>query len=327
MRGVVLISCALALLCCSLGEAFGSAGPSQPSPAGPPCAGLTTRTLVAADGMVAERIYRQELVGPGTVSDLHQVESYAPLLSALDEHNKTAVHEAVVALVFSHTHIVRLRVSQGATLLADVGGPYIIAPAGGKLYYHGHLVGSYLLSVQDDLGFVGLETRLVGAPVILHVNGARVPIKGTVRVGKVPIPRRGVVVLHKRSFDAYSFDARAYPSGTLRISVMRPVVHVSTRSCAAVRVTEIGRIVRAIWQRFQLDASPVSGFVTFAQSHTGALTYVRRGAQQIAASAAPGPPSLPASGTLRYHGVRYAVSSFAASTATGPVRVYALVPL
>jgi hypothetical protein len=327
MRALALLGGVLVLLCAHAGAASAS-GAARGGPAtGPPCAGLTTQTLVATDGMVAERIYRQELVGPATASDRHQVETYAPLLTALSEGDRTALRAAVVALVFSHTHIVRLRVSQGGTLLSDVGGPYIIAPVGGNLYYKGRPVGSYLLSVQDDLGFVGLETRLVGAPLILHLRGRRVPVKGTVRTGRVALPHRGVVVLHGRSFAAYSFSARAYPSGTLRISLLRPVVHVSTRSCAAVRVTEVGRITKAIWQRFSIDGSPVTGFVTFAQSHTGALTYVRTGARQIAASAPPGPRSIPSSGVIAYHGRAFGVTSFAATSAGEAVRVYALTPL
>jgi hypothetical protein len=274
--------------------------------------------------MVAERIYHDELKGPATVADGHQVESYAPLLAALHENNGPAIREAVIALVFSHTHIVRLRVSQAGKLLSDVGGAYIIAPVGGKLYYHGQLVGTYLLSVQDDLGFVGLETRLIGVPLILHVKGKRVPIEGTVRTGNVTIPRRGPIVVDKRSYEAYSFNARAYPTGTLRISLLHPTAHVSTLSCAAVKLAEIGRVTQAIWQRFKVDGSPVTGFVTFAHSHTGALIFVRKGPRQIAGSTQPGPRSIPRSGVLRYHGVRYGVTSFASSSAVGKVRVYTL---
>lgn len=293
---------------------------------GPACAAETTRTLVATDGMVAERIYRQELVGPEAVHDSRQVEGYAPLLSALAEHSRARIHAAVVSLVYSHTHIVRLRVSQNGRLLSDVGGPYIIAPVGGRLRFHGRPVGSFLLSVQDDLGFVGLETRLIGVPVALFVGNARLPVKGTLRTG--PLPSRGTVTIGQDSFQAYTFDARAYPTGTLRISLLRPQAHASSRSCAAVKLSEIGRIGRAIWRRFMLDGSPITGFVDFARAHTGALTYVRAGAKQIAGSTEPGPRRLPVSGPLKYRGVTYGVTSFASrSPSAGAVRVYQLVAL
>jgi hypothetical protein len=295
---------------------------------GPPCAAETAHTFLAVDGMVAERIYRQELEGPATVRDRHQVESYEPLSRALAEGNRKAIRGAVVALVYSHTHIVRLRVSHNGSLLADIGGPYIIAPVRGQLSFHGRHVGSYVLSVQDDLGYVGLETRLIGAPVALFVKNARLPIEGTMRTGRIPLPDRGTVTINGGSYTTYAFDARAYPAGVLRIVLLRPHRPDSSRSCAAVRVAETGRIGRAIWRRFMLDGSPVSGFVDFTRAHTGALTYVRAGRRQLAGSTDPGPPPLPPSGSIRYRGVTYGVTSFTStSPSSGAVRIYQLVAL
>ncbi|HEX3520388.1 MAG TPA: hypothetical protein VHT29_15255 [Solirubrobacteraceae bacterium] len=296
-------------------------------PAATACAGATTQALTATDGKVAERIYRDELEGPGAIHDREQVEAYEPLLAALAEGNRLAIHEAVVALVYSHTHIVRLRISQGGALLADVGGPYIIAPTGGNLYYRGRLVGSYLLSVQDDRGVVGLERRLESVPLVLHVGRSRVPLGYTLQTGSVPLPDEGQVTLGGHLFQAYSFDAKAYPAGTVRISLLHPLVPPSTRTCEAVRIAEIGRIGRSIWYRFTQDKAPISGFVSYAQRITGAPTYVRAGASEIAGSTQASPTSIPASGELRFGGVTYGVASFAETTPTGTVRVYQLVAL
>ena len=329
-----------------------------PSLVGPPCAAATAQTLVSIDGNVAERIYRDELVGTGTIADQHQVEENGPLLKALARVSAlakgsapakgsagaravreaaNAVTEAVHGLVYSHTHIVRLRVLQGGKLLADIGGPYIIAPVGGSLRYHGRIVGTYLLSVQDDLGFVGLERRLVGVPLILHVGAMRVPLQGTTRTGSVVIPDRGAVVIRGAHFQAYSFDAKAFPTGVVRISLLLAQGRGSgagggsALSCSAVKVAEVGRIARLIWLRFVLDGSSASSFVTFTQSHTGALIYLREGLRQIAGSTEPGPPGLPESGTVRYRGTTYGVTSFIAQTPAKPtrvpVRVYELVRL
>ena len=224
MRGLAgLTTTLLALAVAVPGVAGGVGVVGEPPPltgsplAGPPCAAATVQTIVSIDGNVAERIYRDELVGSGTIADQHQVEENGPLLKALAkisalskgnragdravrEAAKDAVTEAVHQLVYSHTHIVRLRVLQGGRLLADIGGPYIIAPAGGSLRFHGRVVGTYLLSVQDDLGFVGLERRLVGAPLILHVGAVRVPLQGTTRTGSVAIPDRGTVIVRGARF-------------------------------------------------------------------------------------------------------------------------------
>jgi hypothetical protein len=295
--------------------------------AGPACAAATNRTLAMVDGAVAERIYGNELVGPETIADKRQVEGYGPLLSALAERNKGAVAEAVHALVYSHTHIVRLRVKQGSSVLSDIGGPYILAPVGGRLFSHGRLVGSYLLSVQDDLGVVGLVGRLIGVPLTLHVGRVRVPLKGTVNSGSVAIPDRGTVTIGGQGYEAFSFRAKAFPRGIVRISLLRPLGHGSPLSCAGVRVAELGRIARLIWGRWVLNASPIDGFVTFVRSHTGALTYIRSGSRQVAGATAPGPPKLPDSGTVRYRGVSYGVTSFSTRTASGRMRIYQLVRL
>jgi hypothetical protein len=336
-----------------------SGPPPSPSLAGPPCAAATAQTLVSIDGNVAERIYRDELVGSGTIADQHQVEENGPLLKALARVSALAkdkgagdqavreaakaVTEAVHRLVYSHTHIVRLRVLQGGKLLADIGGPYIIAPVGGSLRLHGRVVGTYLLSVQDDLGFVGLERRLVGVPLILHVGAMRVPLQGTTRTGSVAIPDRGAVVIRGAHFQAYSFDAKAFPTGVVRISLLLAEGRGlgagrgsgsgggSALSCSAVKVAEVGRIARLIWLRFVLDGTSNSSYVTFTQSHTGALTYLREGVRQVAGSTQPGPPALPESGTVRYRGTTYGVTSFIAQrpgTPTRvPMRVYELVRL
>jgi hypothetical protein len=374
MRGLAgLTTTLLALAVAVPGVAGGVGVVGEPPPltgsplAGPPCATATTQTLVSIDGNVAERIYRDELVGSGTIADQHQVEENGPLLKALarvsalakgsapakssatarrgalakgNEAGDRAIREAVNAvteavhgLVYSHTHIVRLRVMQGGKLLADIGGPYIIAPVGGSLRFHGRVVGTYLLSVQDDLGFVGLERRLVGVPLILHVGAMRVPLQGTTRTGSVAIPDRGAVVIRGAHFQAYSFDAKAFPTGVVRISLLLPMGRGlgakggsgagrgSALSCAAVKVAEVGRIARLIWLRFVLDGTSNSSFVTFTQSHTGALIYLREGLRQIAGSTQPGPPALPESGTVRYRGTTYGVTSFIAQTPAKPTRI------
>jgi len=294
--------------------------------AGAPCGAETTQELAAVDGMAAERIYQDELHGPSTMADRHQVEHYAPLLRALSEDNRAAIHTAVKSLVYSGTHIVRLRVSQNGTLLDDEGGPYIIAPVGGGLSYHGRSVGSYLLSVQDDRGFVGLETRLIRPPVVLKVHGARLPVWGTIDTGSLQIPARGAVVLHNHVFQAYSFTAKAYPTGSLRISLFRPG-RSSRQSCTQVKVAETTRIVHLIWGRLKADNTAIGEFAGFAESHTGALTFVRQGTTQLAGSSSPGPTAPPSEGTVVYEGRSYGVDSFTGTYNSAPVVVYTLVPL
>jgi len=274
------------------------------------------------------RIYTQELSSTGVSADQKQVEQYVPLLSAMASGNRTAVNEAVTALVYSHTHIVRLRVTQGGAVLADVGGPYILAPVGGTLRFNGRPVGRYVLSVQDDLGYVKLETRFIGVPLALYNGSRRLPLEGTIPAGSASIPEHGPVRYGGASYQVLSFNAKAFPSGSLRISLLIPLpASLAAKSCAQIKTSELGRIGERIWQRFTLAGAPVTARVNAIQRLTGGLAYVRAGSRQVAGSTQPGPSRLPTQGTVRYRGVTYGVASFPVSTPAGQARVYQLVAL
>ena len=299
----------------------------QSSIAGPPCGPATPKVLAKTVGRAAMQIYSRERSSSGVRADQNQVETFAPLLSALASGNRVSVKEAVTRLVYSGTHIVRLRVTSGGVLLADVGGPYILAPVGGNLRFQGRSVGRYLLSVQDDLGYVKLETRYIGVPIVLYAGSRRVPLEGTLAPGPTSIPDLGPVNYRGVSYEAFSFRAEAYPQGPLRISLLVPVPgSLSRLSCASIKVAEVGDIAQRLWHRFSLAGAPPSAFVHSSEALTASLSYVRSGAHQLAGSTQPGPPRLPDQGSLRYRGATYGVSSFAATTAAGPVRVYLLVP-
>jgi hypothetical protein len=134
-----------------------------------------------------------------------------------------------------------------------------------------------------------------------------------------------VTYRHTR-YEAFSFNARAFPSGPLRISLLLPApTSLSKQSCAQIRTTELGRIAQRISRRFALSPSSFATYIKLTRTLTGALIYIRSGSSQLAGSTRPGPARLPASGSVGYRGVTYGVSSFAAPTAVGPVRIFALV--
>ncbi len=289
-----------------------------------PCGGAAISVVERTVKTAAERIYELELDSREVREDQLQVQDYAPLLSALTAGNQAAVKSAVTSLVYSHTHIVRLRVTHGSAVLADVGGPYIIAPVSGVLRVHGRTLARYVLSVQDDLGYVKLETRYIGFPLLLRRGADRIPVEGVIPSGSPAVPNTGAVEFRGESYHAVSFRARAFPSGPLSVTVLVPSPP-DALGCRAVAVYEIGHIAQTMWDRFVLVGAPPRVFVRSAGELTGALTFIRSGSRQIAGSTAPGPARLPSSGTVRYRGVEYRVISFPARSAAGPVRVYELV--
>jgi hypothetical protein len=66
--------------------------------------------------------------------------------------------------------------------------------------------GRFMLSVQDDTGYIKLMHRFTGADVVLRLNGRIVP-------GSQLAPARK---------HAYRFTAPAFPSGRLQVSLLVP---------------------------------------------------------------------------------------------------------
>jgi hypothetical protein len=298
---------------------------TPPATAAPVCPG-GPEVLANAAGSAAQGIYAGELRSSETASDKRQIESYGPLLSAVQGGERAAIHAAVHTLVYSHTHIVRLRVSRGSELLDDEGGPYILAPIGGKLHVHGKEVGRFVFSVQDDLGYVKLVTRFIGAPLVLRTASGQVPIEGLLSPGPSSIPDHGPVQYRGASYQAYSFRVDAFPSGRLRVSLLLPIPRaLASESCVKIKAAELGLIAQRISRRFQLSASAFPPYIRLVHSLTNALVYVRAGSRTLAGSTHAAPARLPASGALRWHGIAYEVSSFSAPTSAGQARVYVLV--
>ncbi len=281
--------------------------------------------LANAAGSVAERIYASEVASSEVSSDKRQIESYEPLLSAVESGDRAAIDAAVHSLVYSHTHIVRLRVSRDGELLDDEGGPYILAPVTGTLRSHGRTIGSFAFSVQDDLGYVKLETRFIGAPLVLRGESGQIPVEGLLSPGPASIPDLGPVSYHGTKYEAYSFAAHAYPSGRLRVSLLLPVSHaLQVQSCVKIKAQEFGTVAQRISRRFQLAPSSLPPYVRLVQTMTHALVYVRAGSRTLAGSTPATPPKLPSSGALRWHGSAYEVTSFQAPSSVGALRVFVL---
>jgi hypothetical protein len=298
---------------------------AHPEPA--PSAACVSGAAVLANtaGAVAQRIYASEVSSSEVSSDRRQIESYAPLVQAVESNDHAALATAVHTLVYSHTHIVRLRVSVGSTLLFDEGGPYILAPVEGKLRSRGKEVGHFVFSVQDDLGYVKLETRFIGAPLVLRTESGQVPIEGLLTPGPASIPNLGPVSYKGANYEAYSFNAAAYPSGRLRISLLLPIASsLPRKTCDRIKAEEMGLITQLISRRFTLSQSSFAPYIHLTQTLTHTLVYVRKGSQKLAGG---GPAKLPSSGPLSYRGTKYEVSSFAAPASGGQVRVYVLVAL
>ncbi|MGD0454646.1 MAG: hypothetical protein ABSB69_13700 [Solirubrobacteraceae bacterium] len=293
------------------------------SAAATPCAAASTATIASVDATVAQGIYASEVRSKEVSADIAHITSSQALLSALASNNEAAVYSAVHTIVYTpHWHIVRLRVVKAGHVMADVGGPDIIAPVSGALRSKGRTLGTYVMSVQDDAGYVKLVSRFIGVPVDLYRNGAFVmgtlqPAPSTVSAG-APVRVRGV------SYQVQLVSASAFPTGPLRVALFVPVPSssVSATSCASVRLGAWGSFAMHIAARLQPLQTHYQALVDVLHGTTGGPAYVRAGSKRIAGGAVPA--HIPSRGIVSYGGRSWSVFSW---EPVPPARIYFLTPV
>jgi DNA-binding GntR family transcriptional regulator len=209
------------------------------------CASSREATTLNTMSRVARRIYEGE-AGRRTLGQVRRVQANTPLLLAVARHDPVAARRAVEALL--NEHIVRLRVyadgapatpagpaaaaaggasGGGSRLLVDDGGPYVLAPVSAPLRLNGHLIGHFVLSIQDDEGYMRLTRRLAGLRVLMYMapdsfNPATL-VKNSLGPDPGAVPASGRYTYRGSTFQVYTLHARAFPSGPLTVRVLVPV--------------------------------------------------------------------------------------------------------
>jgi hypothetical protein len=326
LLAATIVCAALVVVVATSVDIDGGAGKAQASTAhaGTLASGCGTtagaQATLAVYTSAAVRIYEGELSGSEVAADVGHVRESTQLLQALASGSRAAVQEAVHAIVYApHWHIVRLRVLSHGQVLADVGGPYIVAPVTGTLRLHGRTLGTYVMSVQDDVGYVKLVTRFIGAPVDLYRGG--VPLMGTLR----PAPARaaGVSPVHVsgRAYAEQALNLKAFPSGTLQAAIFAPQPPASA-SCSSLTLAAWGQVARHVAARFNRQlAAHYQDLADIVHTLTGGHVFVREGSRKLVGGSRPA--HIPASGTVRYAGRTWPVYSWQPSPG---VRVYFLTP-
>lgn len=177
----------------------------------PPAAqcGATARQTRALTIMaVAQRLYDNEAGGAATARVAHVVAHDPRLIAAVKADDAAALRAEIVHLFRDRTlHVVRIRATKAdGTLVNDVGGPYVLAPATRALPGGGRVT----LSVQDDTGYIKLVHRFTGARVMLNAPGGIV-VPGSAAID--PLPDKG------RGDWRQSYTVTAFPAGPLRVTL------------------------------------------------------------------------------------------------------------
>jgi hypothetical protein len=197
-----------------------------PVPLASTCERDPEETATDTIAQTAMKIYRQEQSGPTTRAVVRDFEHSRAFQEAVATDDPTATREVIDAFFKGTLHVVRVRATLGEKLVADVGGPNVLAPTRGDVRdAKGHIVGHFLLSVQDDLGYVILTHRFTGAQVFLYEDPTHPEeIVGSSSPAPLSVPTRGTVVYGGVRYRAYSFKAEAFPKGPLRIALLIPPV-------------------------------------------------------------------------------------------------------
>ncbi|MHB8533654.1 MAG: hypothetical protein ACYDC2_13125 [Solirubrobacteraceae bacterium] len=187
----------------------------------PLCGSSSEQTVVNTLSEIAHLIYRAE-GGARTLLQVRRVQHDPALLKAVAAGDSGAARRAVAALL--NQHIVRLRVSGTHGLLADVGGPYVLAPVAAPLRQGRRRIGSFVLSIQDDEGYLRLARRLAGLKVLMYMGSTLVKNSlGSGAGGPGSVPASGSYVFAGRRYRVITIDAKAFPSGPLTIPVLIPI--------------------------------------------------------------------------------------------------------
>jgi hypothetical protein len=190
------------------------------------CGSDTEQTTVKTLIKIAQLIYAGE-IGPRSQEQIRRLQHNQPLLLAAAAHDPVATRTAIIG-VLNH-HVVRVRVlDTGGKLISDVGGPYVLGPVSGPLRLHGRHIGTLILSIQDDEGYLRLARRLAGLKVLMYMGppGHMLLVKDSLGPSPGTAPAAGPFTYHGEHFQVYTLAVKAFPSGPLTIRVLIPIPYL-----------------------------------------------------------------------------------------------------
>jgi len=212
--------------------------------AAPPCGAATAATYKASALSVALRVAAGERDGGAVHRALHTIETDGVLARAAAAGDAAAVHSELLVLLYNHMHIVRMRVVGNGRVLDDLGGPLVLAPVGGSLRLGGRVVGSFVMSIQDDLGYRLLLSRLIGVHTVMTYHGRT--LMRDIAVSPRRLGGAASVRVGDRSYLVAQLTVGHFPQGQLRVYLLvhPPAASLARVSCAQVRADAMAYVAR-----------------------------------------------------------------------------------
>jgi len=228
------------------------------------CGAATDRTYLATAFGVARQINLGESNGNAVRRALHTIESDQVLANAVATGDRATLRSEMLVLLYNHEHIVRLRVLRAGRVLEDLGGPLVLSPVSGSLRLGRTVVGSFVMSIQDDAGYRKLAERLAGAYAVMRYRG--VTVMSDIAAGSRTLPARGTVRVGGARYLVASLSDGRFPSGTLRIWLLfaRPPAAFSRTSCAQVAADVLADVARRAYAESRSGPPVLPALTTLA---------------------------------------------------------------
>jgi hypothetical protein len=181
------------------------------------------------DGIVgtAKGIYYGEAQGPKVLAQLGRIARDDIMLNALSKGDLAGAHaeaEAQMAAPINHTaHVTRISVIRGSRVLFNAivnsDGVFVVAPQMRDIRFHGRLLGTLLVSIQDVVGYVKLVHNLTGSEVLVRGGSGRVRTSLGAARG-VPLPTSGHVTIAGRRYLVRSFPEVGWANEPLTVWIL-----------------------------------------------------------------------------------------------------------
>ena len=155
--------------------------------------------------IAAKATYNDEINGPKLFEQLGRIASDGVLLNALsrgDVRGARAEADSQLRSPLNHfAHVTRISVIRGSRVLVNAtvnsDGVFVAAPGTRTLRFHGRVLGTLLVSLQDVTGFVKLVHRKTGADLLARGGSGQVRTSLAAAAGAhLPISGRATIAGH-----------------------------------------------------------------------------------------------------------------------------------
>jgi hypothetical protein len=253
----VAIACAIlaALTGCGSTMRGGLSARASANPSARVVSGTCSTAVLGALGDVVMRAYREGISSERTRSALSFIARSVPLRNALERDDPRAARAAAQTLIATG-HMTSLRVLSGGAaatgggrVLADVGVPDALTPLHGTITgAGGATIGTFVASVWADNGFVQEASGIAEGVATLRANGRS--IAGSFALGQGEPPPQGTLTARGTAYAYTSFPAAMYPTGQLRVYLLRSISSIAPLCGATSQdtlVNTLSRVARLIY--------------------------------------------------------------------------------